>query len=295
MPSTRFLRAAALGTALTAVLALPAGAAAKPSLTSAAIKFKGYKVYVQGLGYGAQVTAIKSKGRATQQHKIIATKATYSAKDNLSSAKLKVGLGSYGTLNLKFKPAKKSKNKKNALAPVCSGSRGKLRKGTLTGTLKARFKKSGAKVSKTKVTAYLTEQPTYCDTSGPSSDRGAVLTTGTDAVSLSGRKGRHNTNGFIATVDQSKGSLLVTHDVVQGGTPATPVFSSENSLRTASITARYSWASGQLNYTGTPNSDRPVYARKSEGTVTGKLKVKFDFVGTKTFGNGAAAKLLKRQ
>jgi hypothetical protein len=295
MPSTRFLRAAALGTALTAVLALPAGAAAKPSLTSAAIKFKGYKVYVQGLGYGAQVTAIKSKGRATQQHKIIATKATYSAKDNLSSAKLKVGLGSYGTLNLKFKPAKKSKTKKNALAPVCSGTPGKLRKGTLTGTLKARFKKSGAKISKTKVTAYLTEQPNYCDTSGPSSDRGAVLTTGTDAVSLSGRKSRRNTNGFIATVDQSKGSLLVTHDVTQGGTPVTPVFSSDNSLRTANITARYAWASGQLSYTGVPNSDRPAYARQSKGTVTGSLKVKFDFVGTKTFGNGAAAKLNKRQ
>lgn len=295
MPSTRFLRAAAIATALTGALAVPAGAAAKPSLTSAAIKFKGYKVYVQGLGYGAQVTAIKSKGRATQQHKIIATKATYSAKDNMTSAKLKVSLGSYGTLNLKFKPAKKSKTKKNALAPVCSGSPGKLRKGSLTGTLKARFKKSGAKISKTKVTAYLTEQPTYCDTSGPSADRGSSLNTGSGGVTLSARKGRRGSNGFIATVDQSKGSLLVTHDVVNSGSVSKPVFAAENSLRTATVKALYAYASGQLNFSGTPNNDDPAYARKSEGAVTGTLKVKFDFVGTKTFGNGAAAKLLKRQ
>ena len=295
MPSTRFLRATAVVTALTAALAVPAGAAAKPSLTSAAIKFKGYKVYVQGLGYGAQVTAIKSKGHATQQHTIIATKATYTAKDNLTSAKLKIGLGSYGKLDLKFKPAKKSKTKKNALAPVCSGSPGKLRKGTLTGTLKVRFKKSGAKISKTKVTAYLTEQSTYCDTSGPSAERGASLNTGTGGVTLSAREGRRGFNGFLASVDQSKGALLVRHDVVQTGTPKAPVFSYENSLRTGTVKAPYAYASGSLSFSGTPNNDDPAYARKSEGHVTGQLKVKFDFVGTKTFGNGAAAKILRRQ
>lgn len=134
------LRRVALAGALVLTAALPAAAsAAPPGLISSPSKAGRYRVSVSAFSskYVA-VTFIRGTQKNSQEHTVLGA-SSYSAKANLSSAKLSARYGSHGRVAMRFRATGPVRVRRTTVRG-CTGKPSRSRSGVLSGTLKVKIK-----------------------------------------------------------------------------------------------------------------------------------------------------------
>lgn len=281
------LRCAPLAAVAALGFASTAQAASSPAYLSSTGKGpKGYALSVGGSPGYASVDLSKSKSGSNQSHDLSRSGkgVAYKVGKNLSSAKLKASYGSLGAVNMKFVPTGPlAKGPK--LPKGCTGKRGVQRKGILRGTLKFRMKKGGASYSKKSLAATLSKGSTITRCSGTpgggfthSYNLNPTLSGNALSVFASRYSGKRVTQNF--SVYSSPTKVISLSHTIYATKKGAKYFDPKTDLSSAKMVAIGPWLSGSLSYTADPSQSSG--GTSSYGTMTGKLKAKFDFIGTKS-------------
>ena len=285
------LRAAPLAAVAAFGFASTAHAAGAPAYLSGTGKGpKGYSLSVSGSKGYTSVDLNKSRKGATQSHDLSTGKGvTYKVGKNLGSATLKGSYGSLGAVNMKFVPTGPL-TKGSKLPKGCTGKRGLQRRGVLRGKLKFRMKSGGTAYTKKSLAATITKGSTITKcTGGPGggTSHGYSLSPNTEnntSVFASRFSGSRVTQSY--TVSSNSGAVSLSHSI-SASTKGAKYFAPASDLSSAKLAAIGPWLSGSLAFISDPSQGgSSTYAF---GSFTGKLKAKFDFIGTKSFSPTAGS------
>jgi hypothetical protein len=274
------------------LLAAPAGALAKGTVTAGPIKAKGYSITLTAMDGGRDsllVNAVKSAGGSQQLHSWTFSGPKVTVKGG--SATIKGSLGRYGSINAKVRTTKSAKG---TLPPGCTGTPGSARKGTLAGKTK------------------LVLDSTFFKTVKPKNVKAQIIKAGKLECAATG--GGTNGKGLMlsGTADSADGTLTVsvvkagsrvTQTVMRSDDPAATAPASvfhmitantgesglhaASDLQNASAPAAGPFLLGQLAFAGEPMGSMAT------GTISGDFAAKFDSIGQQQLPEGTDAILMQ--
>lgn len=289
-------RPAAVGVLVACVAALsaPAMASAAPvSLFSEQVKASGkYKVsmFAAKSGSGdaknfAQISFSRGKPRSFQLH-VVRGPATYSAKGDMSSARVRVRLGRRGAVSMRFRATEAARKQ---LPKGCKGRPTLARRGILTGRFKVRVSKR-IKAVKRRIPAILSKPGDFtCDIKLPPFEASLTAFKLEDQLSLFYSRSR---KGVSATVTYSEGApgqaVTVTHAITntQKGKGAFV----NSGLSSARVRGFGPSLKGELKFTATDPNPTGTTAL---GSLSGRLVANFD-TGRRIFMDSPNATLTVR-
>jgi hypothetical protein len=277
-----FAGAVVLGAALPAA----ASAATPPSLISSASPAGRYRVSVSAFSskYIA-VTFVRGSGKNFQEHAVMGA-GTYSAKANLSSARLRARYGSHGKVSMRFRATGPVRLRRNTVRG-CTGKPSRSRRGVLSGTVKVKIK-GRIKAVKHSLPATLYKSGTIrCRPGalGPSMTATAPTTTG---------------GGLVATWSRVRKAVFVTASSTEfspgrSWTVSHLISSTAKSgalkVSGTSATGRAAgpWLGGALTFRAAGPGSTPRFLF---GTITGTFVARFD-TGRRTMPRGSRGTLSK--
>jgi opacity protein-like surface antigen len=277
-----------LAASLAAGLAVPASAsAAAPTVDLLPVvshKVGRYDLAVAGSKLqGVTVSFTRSRGKSTQVHAINGGKFT--AKADLSSARLKASYGRHGKVSMRFRatgPARRSRPK------GCTGKPALSRRGVITGTLRV--------VIKGRIRARVTSLPSSlfkggrftCRPTSPNPrftflqvSKPGALTNSLFGFWTRGRKGVTISAGYRE--HPAGASWSIAHTILTIGKPSALMIRGAGS---ATARAAGAFLRGAVTFTATT----PPVAHFATGAVKSTFVAKFD-TGAKRFARGSRATL----
>jgi hypothetical protein len=281
------LRRAALAGALVLGVALPAAAsAATPTLASSPAKAGRYRVSVSAFSPTyVSVTFQRGTGKNFQEHSVQGA-GTYSARADLSSARLSARYGSHGKVRLRFRATGRVRLRRISVRG-CTGTPSRSRSGVLSGTLKVKIK-GRIKTIKHTLRATLYQGGTIrCrpGASGPSMTATAPTRTGGGLVVTWSRIRQTVFVTASSTEFAPNRSWTLTHLI------SSTARSGALKVRGTSATGRAAgpWMGGALKFRGGGAGSTPRFLL---GTITGTFVARFD-TGRRTMPPGSRGTLSK--
>ena len=301
MPSrTQAFAALAAGAA---VLAVPAVASAAPAPTVAAgpVKVKAYSMSVVASKGSLSVLLSRRAGTSTQTHIYSAAQGVAVKVDKaLTKGTVTAPLGAMGSVKLKLRGT--GALRKGAVPKGCTGTPGKSRAGTLTGTF--RLKADGGRyfgtIKKGKLPAQVIKGGKLnCQSSGggtpaPGGNAGSTLlsrsiTEGDQLTSFSAIRQGGKVTESVTHIDSRTATapLSVIHSI---SAPApSSAFSTAGDLSSANVQGAGRFITGSLAFTA-----ENAFGTTATGTATGSLAAQFDPLGALSLTGGDSPTILTK-
>lgn len=280
------------------LLAAPASALADGTLVAGPIKAKGYTINLTATDGGAadsvSVMASKRAGSSQQMHLWSFKGVAVTIKGG--KATLKGTLGAFGKLDAKVTAGAAAKG---VVPPGCTGSAGKVRKGTLSGTTKLVLDSGFFRTLAPKSLPAQILGAGKLDCSGGAGSgggtggqaKGTTLTSTFEGaggqVILNISKDGGKVTQQVMRMDAASGALASGIHMItaQTGAPGLEVADDLSSAKASGVSP---FLSGALSFTGEASGTMAT------GTTGGDLTAKFDSIGTQTIPAGTDAMVMKR-